>query len=121
MLNSTEIKWLTSSEQTEYKNLIASRPQNLAFLQDGRTKLFDLTTKIRELTNINLNLELEKAKLQKSYNDMVIINKASNELLSQSTIPIIKTTTNNEEKKSNLGMILGVAALGVGAYLYTKE
>jgi len=163
MLSSTEIKWLTTSEQTEYKNLIATNPQNVTILEEKKKALASILLKIDELTAINLNLDAERAKLNKTYNDIMLqrqlIKEAEEKRLlelerikfeenkrlqeaeilrlelekrkfdeerrlfesSKSNAVINPTVTSVEPKKSNVGMILGVAALGVGAYLYTKE
>lgn len=184
MITSTEIKWLTTSEQTEYKNLIATNPQNIASLEEKKKTLASILLKIDELTAINLNLDAERAKLNKTYNDIMLqrqlikeaeekrllelerikfeenkrlqeaeilrlelekrkfdeerrlFEEAKHKELVPQVLPVAPTPSPVidspaaivnplvapvEAKKSNLGMILGVAALGVGAYLYTKE
>jgi hypothetical protein len=144
MLNSTEIKFLTKNrkidEQKQYRNLISTRSQYATSLGENKKKLASVLSRIDEISNNNLNLEAERAKLQKTYNDIMLqrqlIKEAKQKELVPQVLPVAPspspvidspaTIVNPpvapvEAKKSNLGMILGVAALGVGAYLYTKE
>jgi hypothetical protein len=198
MLNSTEIKFLTKNkkidEQKQYRSLISTRSQYATSLGENKKKLADVLFKIDEITNNNLNLEAERAKLNKTYNDIMLqrqlikeaeekrllelerIKFEENKRLQEAEIlrlelekrkfdeerrlfeeakqkelvpqvlpvdptpspisptpapvvdspaAIVNTPVSPvapvESKKSNLGMILGVAALGVGAYLYSKE
>jgi hypothetical protein len=198
MLTSNQIKFLTKNskidEQKQYISLISTRSQYAASLDEHKKKLASVLSKIDELTNNNLNLEAERAKLNKTYNDIMLqrqlikeaeekrllelerikfeenkrlqeaeilrlelekrkfdeerrlFEEAKQKELVPQVLPVAPTPSpvvdspapiidspaaivNTpvspvapvEAKKSNLGMILGVAAIGVGAYLYTKE
>ena len=140
MLNDLQYSQLSKSEKNEYDNLIGTKAQNLISLEEKKKTLASILLKIDELTAINLNLDAERAKLNKTYNDIMIerqlVKEARAKELALQVAPmapapspvvdspavIVKPPVASvEEKKSNIGMILGVAALGVGAYLYTKE
>jgi hypothetical protein len=186
MLTSNQIKFLTKNrkidEQKQYRSLISTRSQYATSLGENKKKLASVLSRIDEISNNNLNLEAERAKLQKTYNDIMLqrqlikeaeekkllelerIKFEENKRLQEAEIlrlelekrkfdeerrlfeeakqkelvpqvlpvapsPVIDSpaaivnppVAPVEAKKSNLGMILGVAALGVGAYLYTKE
>jgi len=195
MLTDAQISYLTKNkkrdERKEYRGLVSTRSQYAASLDEHKKKLASVLSRIDEISNNNLNLEAERAKLNKTYNDIMLqrqlikeaeekrllelerIKFEENKRLQEAEIlrlelekrkfdeerrlfeetkkkelvpqvlpvaptpspvvdspaPIIDSpaaivnppVAPVEAKKSNLGMILGVAALGVGAYLYTKE
>jgi hypothetical protein len=205
MLTSNQIKFLTKNrkidEQKQYRSLISTRSQYAASLDEHKKKLASVLSRIDEISNNNLNLEAERAKLNKTYNEIMLqkqlikeaeekrllelerIKFEENKRLQEAEIlrlelekrkfdeerrlfeevkqkelvpqvlpvapapapvvdspapvidspaPIIDSpaaivntpvspVAPAEAKKSNLGMILSVAAIGVGVYLYTKE
>jgi hypothetical protein len=188
MLTDAQISYLTKNkkrdERKEYRGLVSTKAQYATVLGDNKKKLADIVSRIDQLTSNNLNLEAERAKLNKTYNDIMLqrqlikeaeekrllelerikfeenkrlqeaeilrlelekrkfdeerrlFEEAKHKELVPQVLPVAPTPSPVidspaaivnplvapvEAKKSNLGMILGVAALGVGAYLYTKE
>ena len=76
MLTSNQIKFLTKNrkidEQKQYRSLISTRSQYATSLGENKKKLASVLSRIDEISNNNLNLEAERAKLQKTYNDIML-------------------------------------------------
>lgn len=117
----------TSNLTPEYFSLVnkikafESLPRWISLLESLKLKLQNLNMKLGEAKILKTKLELEKAKLTDTYKNLneEIKKIPENSPARPDETPITKPE--EQPKKSNTGLIVALAALGISAYLYTKE
>lgn len=98
-----------------------SLPRWISLLESLKLKLQNLNMKLDEAKILKTKLELEKAKLTETYKSLNEEIKKTPENSPARPDEILTTKPDEQPKKSNTGIIVGAAALGIAAYLYTKK